>query len=105
MDWTSLWISPFTQESVPIPRLIFSTSTLSEKTGFEIETPVLGLQVGRREGVELHLFQLTFGVSFFPPALKIPFQSRLGFSLSGMPEPRPLEALRKEGKLRYAALP
>jgi len=65
------------------------------KTGFEIETPILGVQVGLREGVELHLLQLTFGVSLFPPALKVPFQSRLGFSLRGMPEPRTINSTEK----------
>lgn len=49
------------------------------KTGIELETPVLGFQIGFNEGVELHLLQLTFGVSIFPPALKIPFIGRFGF--------------------------
>lgn len=62
--------------------------TTTTKTGLEIETPLLGLQLGLREGVELHLLQLTLGVALWPPALKIPFQSRLGFLPNGASEPR-----------------
>ncbi|MBL8692792.1 MAG: DUF3750 domain-containing protein [Planctomycetes bacterium] len=49
------------------------------KTGVELETPILGLQAGLKEGLELHFFQLTFGIGLVPPALKIPFVDRLGF--------------------------
>jgi len=48
-------------------------------SGVELETVPIGVQIGFQEGVELHLFQLTFGISLFPPALKLPFVSRLGF--------------------------
>ena len=48
-------------------------------TGVELETPLLGLQVGLEEGIELHLLQLTFGVDLWPPALELPFLPRLGF--------------------------
>ncbi len=49
------------------------------KSGLELETPILGLQVGLREGVELHVIQLVLGVSLFPPALKLPFLPRIGW--------------------------
>ena len=53
----------------------------STGTGVELETPVLGFQLGFHEGVELHFLQLTFGVSLFPPAIKFPFLPRLGFPI------------------------
>lgn len=45
----------------------------SSGTGVELETIVLGAQLGLREGVELHLFGLTFGVGLWPPQLQLPF--------------------------------
>jgi hypothetical protein len=48
-------------------------------TGLAVDSPVLGLALGLREGVELHLLQLTFGLSLFPPALKLPVLPRIGF--------------------------
>lgn len=48
-------------------------------TGLELETAFLGVEIGVREGVELHLGQLTFGVGLAPPALKIPFLPLLSF--------------------------
>ena len=50
-------------------------------TGLAMETPVLGLQLGLLEGLELHLMQLTVGLGIAPPALKLPFVPRLGFPL------------------------
>jgi len=47
--------------------------TSSSRTGLELETIVLGAQVGLREGVELHLLGLTVGVGLWPPQLKLPF--------------------------------
>lgn len=49
-------------------------------TGLQVDTLPLGLELGLREGVEVHFLQLTLGVSVFPPALKIPFLPRLGFA-------------------------
>lgn len=51
-------------------------------TGLELESPVLGIQLGLREGVEVHFLQLTWGVSLFPPALKLPLLPRLGWRRS-----------------------
>ena len=51
----------------------FHAGLTSSRTGIEIETLPLGLQVGLREGVELHLLGLTMGVGLWPPALKLPF--------------------------------
>jgi hypothetical protein len=53
----------------------------SEGTGLQIETPVLGLKVGLKEGVEVHIIGLSFGIDLWPQALIVPFGSgRLGFA-------------------------
>jgi hypothetical protein len=41
-------------------------------TGFQVETPLLGVKLGRAEGAELHLLGFTLGVQTSPPALKTP---------------------------------
>jgi hypothetical protein len=46
--------------------------------GLEIDTAYLGLGLGLRQGFELRLAQLTFGLSLWPPAIKLPFLPRLG---------------------------
>jgi len=46
--------------------------------GVAVDTDYLGLGVGLREGVELHLVGLTVGATLWPPALKLPFVPRLG---------------------------
>ncbi|MCA8923792.1 MAG: DUF3750 domain-containing protein [Planctomycetes bacterium] len=52
-------------------------------SGVELETPLLGVQLGLEEGVELHVLQLTFGIDLWPPALELPFLPRLGFPQGG----------------------
>ncbi len=53
----------------------------SEGTGVQVETPVLGLKIGLKEGVEVHVIGLAFGVDFWPPALIVPWGSgRVGFA-------------------------
>lgn len=50
------------------------------KTGVQFSTwGLFGLTLGAREGVELNLLSLSFGVDFWPPALKLPFVGRVGF--------------------------
>jgi hypothetical protein len=56
----------------------------STRTGFQGETPLVGLKLGLKDGVELHALCLTFGVDLFPPALKTPF-GRLGLAESCQP--------------------
>jgi hypothetical protein len=46
--------------------------------GVEIDTTYIGMAAGLRQGLELHLAGLTTGVTFWPPALKIPFLPRIG---------------------------
>jgi len=48
-------------------------------TGYQLSMlGLLGVSVGREEGLELNLLGLNFGIDFFRPALKLPFIGRLG---------------------------
>lgn len=47
-------------------------------TGVELESPVLGVEIGLREGVQLHVAQLPLGVQLWPPALILPFLPAIG---------------------------
>lgn len=52
----------------------------SEGTGFQIESWLLGLRLGLKEGIEVHVIGLAFGIDLWPPALLVPLGSgRLGF--------------------------
>lgn len=55
-----------------------SAGWTSARDGVRLDTLPLGLSLGYLSGVELHLFELTAGVAFWPPALKLPFLPRLG---------------------------
>lgn len=56
-------------------------SWTTEGTGVQVETPVLGVRLGLKEGVEVHVIGLAFGVDLWPPALIVPLGSgRLGFA-------------------------
>ena len=49
-------------------------------TGFQVSLfGLAGFTLGLREGVELHLLGLTFGLDILRPAIKLPFVGRLGF--------------------------
>jgi hypothetical protein len=48
-------------------------------TGVQAESTLLGVKVGLRDGVELHLLGFTFGVGTWPPAIKTPL-GRVGFA-------------------------
>lgn len=53
----------------------------SEGTGLQIETPIIGLKVGLKEGVELHLLGLSIGIDLWPPAIILPLgPGRLGIA-------------------------
>ena len=56
----------------------FRAGFTSSGYGVEADAGLLGVGLGLRQGVELHLFGLTAGVSLWPPALKIPLLPRLG---------------------------
>lgn len=56
-------------------------SWTSSGTGFQIETALLGFRLGLKEGIEIHLLTLAFGVDLWPPAIIVPFGAgRIGFA-------------------------
>lgn len=71
----------------------------ASKTGLRVDTPVLGAAVGLREGVELHVLQLTLGLSLDPPGLSLPFLPQIPFGWLGA-EPVPLAPPPDDGALR-----
>ncbi|HEX4416775.1 MAG TPA: DUF3750 domain-containing protein [Kofleriaceae bacterium] len=53
----------------------------TEGTGVQLETAVLGVKIGLKEGIEVHVLGLSFGVDFWPPAIIVPLgPGRLGFA-------------------------
>ncbi len=59
----------------------FGAGWTSEGTGVQIETPVLGLKVGLKEGIEVHVLGLAVGIDVWPPAIILPLgPGRLGFA-------------------------
>jgi hypothetical protein len=61
-------------------RGVVGVSWTSGGTGFQIETPLVGVRLGLKEGVEIHLLTLGFGVDLWPPAIILPLgPGRLGF--------------------------
>lgn len=59
----------------------FGGGVTSEGTGLQVETPILGLKIGLKEGVELHILGLSIGIDLWPPAIIVPLgPGRLGFA-------------------------
>ncbi|MGB0952655.1 MAG: DUF3750 domain-containing protein [Planctomycetota bacterium] len=56
----------------------FRAGRTSSGFGVEVDSSYLGAGIGLRQGLELHLAQITLGVSLWPPALKLPFLPRIG---------------------------
>jgi hypothetical protein len=53
----------------------------SEGTGLQLETPLLGVKLGLKEGVELHVLGLSIGLDLWPPAIILPLgPGRLGIA-------------------------
>jgi hypothetical protein len=53
----------------------------SERTGVQLETPVLGVKLGLKEGIEVHVIGLSVGIDLWPPAIILPLgPGRLGFA-------------------------
>lgn len=52
----------------------------TSKSGFHVDTLPLGFALGWREGIELHVLQLTFGVSIWPPRIQLPFLPEIPWS-------------------------
>ncbi|HVK85528.1 MAG TPA: DUF3750 domain-containing protein [Kofleriaceae bacterium] len=62
-------------------RGLVGAGVTSERTGVQLETPVLGLKVGLKEGVEVHVIGLSIGIDLWPPAIILPLgPGRLGFA-------------------------
>ena len=62
-------------------RGLFGAGITSERTGVQIETPILGFKIGLKEGIELHVIGLSFGIDLWPPAIILPLgPGRLGFA-------------------------
>jgi hypothetical protein len=57
---------------------LFRAGFTSSGYGIEADAGLLGFGLGLRQGVELHAFGLTAGISLWPPALKIPLLPRIG---------------------------
>lgn len=59
----------------------FGAGWTSEGTGVQVETAVLGIKVGLKEGIEVHFIGLSIGVDLWPPAIILPLgPGRLGFA-------------------------
>ncbi len=53
----------------------------SEGTGVQLETPLVGVKIGLKEGIEIHVIGLSIGIDFWPPAIILPLgPGRLGFA-------------------------
>jgi len=62
-------------------RGIIGAGVTSERTGLQVETPLVGVKLGLKEGVEVHLMGLSIGVDVWPPAIILPLgPGRLGFA-------------------------
>jgi hypothetical protein len=57
---------------------VFRAGLTASGYGVEADFGQLGLGIGLRQGIELHLAGLTAGLSLWPPALKLPFLPRIG---------------------------
>lgn len=53
-------------------RGFFGASLTSGGTGVQLESPLVGIKIGAREGLEIHILALTFGFDFWPFAIKVP---------------------------------
>jgi hypothetical protein len=53
----------------------------TEGTGVQLETPLVGIRIGLKEGIELHIVGLAIGIDLWPPAIILPLgPGRLGFA-------------------------
>lgn len=73
----------------------------ASKTGLRLDTVPIGVAVGLREGVEVHVLGLTAGISLDPPGISLPFLPVIpwGFLPGARPTLHPPEV---EGALRVA---
>ena len=53
----------------------------SEGTGLQLETPIFGIKLGLKEGLEIHIIGLAIGFDLWPPAIILPLgPGRIGFA-------------------------
>src|SRR5258706_5041315 len=53
-------------------RGLIGAGVTSERTGLQLETPFVGLKIGLKEGIELHVIGLSVGIDLWPPAIILP---------------------------------
>jgi hypothetical protein len=59
----------------------FGGGITSERTGVQLETPFVGLRIGLKEGIEVHVIGLSIGIDLWPPAIIVPLgPGRIGFA-------------------------
>jgi|JI9StandDraft_2_1071091.scaffolds.fasta_scaffold196479_2 hypothetical protein len=62
-------------------RGLIGAGLTSERTGVQLETALVGVKLGLREGVEVHILGLSFGFDLWPPAIIVPLgPGRIGFA-------------------------
>lgn len=62
-------------------RGVIGAGITSERTGIQVSTPLFGVKIGLREGIEVHVFHLAFGIDLWPPAIIVPLgPGRIGFA-------------------------
>jgi hypothetical protein len=62
-------------------RGLIGAGLTSERTGVQLETPLVGFKLGLKEGIELHLLGLSVGIDLWPPAIILPIgPGRFGFA-------------------------
>jgi hypothetical protein len=53
----------------------------TERTGVELHTALAGIRIGLKEGIQIHVLGLEFGIDLWPPALIFPLgPGRIGFA-------------------------
>jgi hypothetical protein len=61
-------------------RGLIGAGITSERTGLQLETPFVGIKIGLKEGIELHVIGLSVGIDLWPPAIIVPLgPGRIGF--------------------------
>jgi Protein of unknown function (DUF3750) len=62
-------------------RGVIGGGVTSEGTGLQVETPLVGVKLGLKEGIEVHILGLSIGIDLWPPAIILPLgPGRLGFA-------------------------
>ncbi|MBM3978231.1 MAG: DUF3750 domain-containing protein [Planctomycetes bacterium] len=65
----------------------FDAGLAPSRTGVHLDTWPIGATIAAKEGLELHFLQLTFGLSVWPPRLKLPLLPAIPWERAPEPEP------------------